>query len=82
MTRDELREWLDRPPPPRPPLVVDEDEDGWVFVSGWREWFYDTEFLGTRSSRTGPDPVGAVQRCGCEQCSQQTDVQRGTMEES
>lgn len=74
MTRDELRAWLDRPPPPRWNMFG---------VDGWQHWYDPVtgEYLGARSPRTGPDPVDAKQRCLCGQCSQQTDVQRGTMEQ-
>lgn len=60
MTRDELRTWLDRPPLRWNMFGVD----------GWQHWYdpFTGEYLGTRSSRTGPDPVGAAQRCDCETC--------------
>lgn len=39
-------------------------------IDPWEFWFtVDGEYLGTRSARTGPDDVGAAQRCGCEQCA-------------
>lgn len=48
----------------------------------WLDWYAWSlsgepigEYLDQRSARTGPDAVGAAQRCGCEQCSPEvTDV--------
>lgn len=63
--REHLRAWLDREPP----------REASPFSKWWREWFvldeyrpWRNEYLGERSARVGPDDVGAVQRCGCEQC--------------
>ena len=40
------------------------------YTPAWRSWFDGEVFLGTRSSRTAPDPVDAKQKCGCDQCSE------------
>lgn len=61
--------WLDRPAPQR------FDGVGLVGTAllahrPWRSWFDGDEYLGERSSRTGPDVVGAAQKCTCDQCSE------------
>jgi len=54
--------WLDRKPPP-------ENDRAHGLVEPWCDWFDDDwNYLGERSARVGPDPVGAVQACGCEVC--------------
>lgn len=70
MTRDELRAWLDRKPPPSPfePRFV---------VKFWLDWWSDGPMLGVGdmgtylgigySARSRPD-LRTAQPCGCEQC--------------
>ena len=75
MTREELREWLDRRPRRIPSLA------GAYRVESWCSWFdADGNYLGERSARTGPDAVDAKQRCGCEVCASQLDVKRALVE--
>lgn len=66
MTRDELREWLDRRPmrPWHTGRRLDMQPD-----EAWRDWFAeDGTYLGEVSPRIGPDQVDAKQKCLCEQC--------------
>jgi hypothetical protein len=70
--RVRLRAWLDRPPPY---AVSDVIPDHAFDSRPWCSWFefhgftQPPTYLGERSARTAPDDVGAVQRCGCEQCA-------------
>lgn len=73
MTRDELRAWLDRKPPPLRPYADADDERPWHLWFGWLPSRMGglpvaVKYLGERSARTRPDPVDAQQCCGCEQC--------------
>jgi hypothetical protein len=68
LTREELREWLDRKPRRTPWLF-----DGEIEAPSWRSWFDGDVYLGERSARVGPDDVGAAQRCGCEVCENGRD---------
>jgi len=56
--RRAFRMWLDRKPPIKTLWAMSQDEP-----KPWRMWFDGCEYLGF-SGR--PDPVGAVQACGCE----------------
>ena len=74
MTRDELREWLDRGITPRDQWAHVDDDDpsndmrwrSWPLH--WRAWFHDGEYLGESSARTGPDPTDIAQRCAYDVC--------------
>ena len=79
MTREELREWLDRRPPVRYGAIGLVGE-ALLRHRAWRDWFDGDEYLGERSARTGPDAVDAKQRCGCEVCASQLDVKRALVE--
>lgn len=84
--RARLRAWLDRKPPDAhadhcPRANGNLEDDCSCNASGlWRrDWFLAISenpstplvYLGERSARTGPDNVGAAQRCLCEQCTQE-----------
>jgi hypothetical protein len=76
MTREELRAWLDR----KPPYAVSDVIPDHAFDSRpWCSWFefhgftQPPTYLGERSARTGPDDVGAKQKCTCDQCITQSN---------